>query len=347
MAKNIDVKVRDKIASVIGAPEIICGNSDYTVTFDFDAEWATMTVKTARFVYNRDGVFQFIDVTFSGRIVNVPVLSNIDEVYLGVYTGELRTSTPTRIICKKSILCGTSRPYDGPSEDIYEQLLDTINKLELLPTVSPADFGKALMVREDGHWVVMVPDFVHNQKDGKPFKVFFGTFDEWEAWEGDKADVFFIPTDDNTLEELKQAVFEEVLEAVKAKLENAEIIADNATKVNGLEIIRDENGVLKIGDTVIPQKKLIASGLEVKKDNKIVLCTVADNASLLKKVYELHTPLGRVTLEYGVEVMINSPGFGACSFMLDGIGNEAEIYCVDIDCALDSIRIFKAYEIIE
>lgn len=36
--------------------------------------------------------------------------------------------------------------------------------------------------------------------------------------------------------------------------------ADNATKVNNLEITRDDNGVLKIGDTIIPQKKILWSG---------------------------------------------------------------------------------------
>ena len=34
----------------------------------------------------------------------------------------------------------------------------------------------------------------------------------------------------------------------------------NSDKVNGLEIMQDESGVLKIGDTIIPQKKLIWSG---------------------------------------------------------------------------------------
>ena len=52
--------------------------------------------------------------------------------------------------------------------------------------------------------------------------------------------------------------------------------ADNATtssnsnKVNNLEITKDENGVLKIGDIIIPQKKLLWSG-NVSGQGKVVL----------------------------------------------------------------------------
>lgn len=202
MVTDIQVKVENKVASNMGAPVIICGNSDYTVTFTFDAEWATMDIKTARFVYRRGDAFRFIDVVFSGRVVAVPVLSDVDEVLLGVYAGELHTTTPTRIPCKRSILCESSEPYEAPAEDVYAQLMETINNLETLPTVSTADAGKALMVREDGHWVVECPDFMHDVNSGKLVRFFFGTFEEWEHWTGDKTDVLFVPTDDNTLEEI-------------------------------------------------------------------------------------------------------------------------------------------------
>ena len=36
--------------------------------------------------------------------------------------------------------------------------------------------------------------------------------------------------------------------------------AVNATKINNVEIIQDQNGVLKIGNTIIPQKKVLWSG---------------------------------------------------------------------------------------
>ena len=36
---DIHITVRERIAQADGDPEIVCGNSDYTAVFDFDAEW--------------------------------------------------------------------------------------------------------------------------------------------------------------------------------------------------------------------------------------------------------------------------------------------------------------------
>lgn len=196
MNRNISINVAKKLASVIGAPVIICGNSDYSITFTFDQEWETLDLKTARFVYKRDGALKFVDVVFSGCTTSVPVLSNIDEVYVGVYSGELHTTTPARIICKKSILCGDSTQHEAPEPDVYQQILEVFNNMETLPTVGEADAGRALMVNEDGHWVVRLPDFMHDQNSGNLIRFFFGTVDEWTAWTGDKENVLFVPTDE-------------------------------------------------------------------------------------------------------------------------------------------------------
>ena len=54
----------------------------------------------------------------------------------------------------------------------------------------------------------------------------------------------------------------ELSETVR-QLENGDIIpakSNDSKLINSLEIKRDENGVLKIGDTIIPQKKLLWSG---------------------------------------------------------------------------------------
>ena len=58
-----------------------------------------------------------------------------------------------------------------------------------------------------------------------------------------------------------------VVESVKY---TADMSVANSNKVNNLEIIKDENGVLKIGDVIIPQKKLLWSG-DITAQNSIVL----------------------------------------------------------------------------
>lgn len=119
---DIQIAITDKRPQVIGAPVIVCGNSDYTLTFSFDAGWDAVGAKTARFVYIRDGAVMYEDVAFTGATVAVPILTNIREVRVGVYAGDLHTSTPVVIPCECSIRCGTGAPAD-PTPSQYDQIL--------------------------------------------------------------------------------------------------------------------------------------------------------------------------------------------------------------------------------
>ena len=121
--KNLLIEVRDKIATYKGEEEIVCGNSDYTITFSLDEEWADKDLKTARFVWKENGAVKYKEEVFSGDTVNVPVFYNISFVYVGLYAGDLVTTTPARIGCKKSISCetGTNAP---PPDDTYNQIVE-------------------------------------------------------------------------------------------------------------------------------------------------------------------------------------------------------------------------------
>ena len=85
---------------------IVCGNSGYQIQFAFDSEWSAYSEKTARFIWNGE----YTDVDFTGNICTVPVLHNITEVTVGVYAGDLSTTTPAVIDCYRSILCEGVRP---------------------------------------------------------------------------------------------------------------------------------------------------------------------------------------------------------------------------------------------
>ena len=125
---QISITVTEKSASVAGSPVIVCGNSDYTVTFTFDSEWDVYTAKTARFAYYRGKQFQYRDVLFEGDSVSVPVLREADEVTVGVYAGSLSTSTPARIPCARCITDGDA-VRDPPAVDIYNQLMERLAEL--------------------------------------------------------------------------------------------------------------------------------------------------------------------------------------------------------------------------
>ena len=89
---------------------IVCGNNDYQIQFSFDREWDAHDEKTARFIFNG----QFIDIDFSktkdNNICSVPILYDTTEVEVGVYAGELKTTTSAFIGCYRSILCEIATP---------------------------------------------------------------------------------------------------------------------------------------------------------------------------------------------------------------------------------------------
>ncbi|MGM9683131.1 MAG: metallophosphoesterase family protein [Eubacteriales bacterium] len=123
MSKTISVRIRDKIATADISACIVCGNSDYVIDFDFDEEWEAYNAKTARFIYG-DGIYT--DVVFDGNQCNVPVVSNTYSVTVGVYAGNLHTTTPAYIPAKKSILCGKGTP-EAPNDDVYSEIMARLN----------------------------------------------------------------------------------------------------------------------------------------------------------------------------------------------------------------------------
>lgn len=121
MHKIIPVTVRDKIATKTGDEVYICGNSDFVIEFDFDEEWDEHDTKTARFEWNEG----FHDVIFSGNTCPVPIISDTHRFHVGVYAGNLRTTTAAYVPARKSILCGSGLPHDPPP-DVYAQIMEKL-----------------------------------------------------------------------------------------------------------------------------------------------------------------------------------------------------------------------------
>lgn len=122
----INVTVRGKIARAEGRARVVCGNSDYAVRFDFDAEWSEYTVKTARFV-TEDGSYN--DVQFTGSDCAVPILRNTRTLLVGVFAGNLRTTTAALIHAVPCITDPDGTPAD-PTPDVYNQLMERFDKME-------------------------------------------------------------------------------------------------------------------------------------------------------------------------------------------------------------------------
>ena len=118
--KEITVAVQNKIAKQTNNVVYVCGNSDYAIKFTFDEEWNGLETKTARFIWNG----QFEEVVFSGDTCPVPVISNTYSFEVGVYAGNLRTTTPAYVSAKKSILCGDNSPREAGTFLVPSDLLD-------------------------------------------------------------------------------------------------------------------------------------------------------------------------------------------------------------------------------
>ena len=115
---ELKIKVRNKIAKG-GDERVVCGNSDYLVRFDLDEEWAKHQAKTMRVEYT-DGTYT--DVVFSGEVAALPVIRNRERVFVGLYAGNIRTSTPAELKCEKCISDDGGTPA-APKEDVYDQLM--------------------------------------------------------------------------------------------------------------------------------------------------------------------------------------------------------------------------------
>lgn len=121
---QVKIVVKNKIASPFDKNVVlVCGNNDYEINFIFDDEWTAYPAKTARFVWNG----QFVDVAFTGTVCNIPIINNALYVAIGVYAGDLHTTTPALINMKKSILCDNPIHIDPP-EDVYNQILELIRE---------------------------------------------------------------------------------------------------------------------------------------------------------------------------------------------------------------------------
>ena len=125
MNKVIEITIRNNVARIASSPIIVGKNKDYIVRFDFDEDWDKYDTKTARF--SQDGEYQ--DIIFAGNECSMPALDGGKVVEVGVYAGDISTTTPAYLKIQKSIIDDDGVPSD-PTPDVYAQLMERLNDLE-------------------------------------------------------------------------------------------------------------------------------------------------------------------------------------------------------------------------
>lgn len=142
----INVDVKNKIANAEKGKYIVCGNNDYTFRFTFDDEWSGFHTKTARFVYNN----QYTDVVFTGNECQMPAVYNTLIVAVGVYAGDIHTTTPAVFGTEKAITDGHPI-HEDPPEDVYLQILQLIEDGAVKGDTGEAGFSPIATVEKQGH----------------------------------------------------------------------------------------------------------------------------------------------------------------------------------------------------
>ena len=108
--KQLHVSIVDKVATFQKRDgDIVCGNSDYELVFTFDSEWDEYPTKIARFIWN--GLHTDVKIN-ADNTCPVPMLRNTAELTIGAYAEGIATTTPARIDCVRSILCGDEAPTE-------------------------------------------------------------------------------------------------------------------------------------------------------------------------------------------------------------------------------------------
>ena len=155
---TVHINVKNRVATANGDSRIINGNSDYSIEFDFDAEWVDLNNKIGIFAYNDAATHKWAyqPVMFSGNTCAVPILRDIHCVYVGVTAGNVRVTTPAKVQCRLSIsdYADTEEP---PSADIWGQILAKLDELQ-------AEIDE---IKAGG--VGGTPDWAQNDPDGEGY----------------------------------------------------------------------------------------------------------------------------------------------------------------------------------
>ena len=127
---DITIRVRGKIAQAVGSPTIICGNTGYNVIFDLDSEWDDYDIKTMRVAWTDtfSGQPRHTDVPFILGFAAIPAIADAYEVSIGLYAGNIKTTTPATVPCERCITDGGTY-HEDPDPETYAALLELLGRI--------------------------------------------------------------------------------------------------------------------------------------------------------------------------------------------------------------------------
>lgn len=149
MIEPIVIKVVDKVPIVVSGPQyVVCDNSDYTVVWQLDEEWAQLEHRTMQVNY-KDGTYE--RVLFTGDSCALPAIPVKDWFCVGLLAGDIHTTRPARLLAVRSATTDSGEERD-PMPNGYAQAIEALDA-KLDKNQGADNAGKALVVGDDGNVV--------------------------------------------------------------------------------------------------------------------------------------------------------------------------------------------------
>lgn len=149
MIEPIVIKVTDKVPELVSGPEyVVCDNSDYTVVWQLDEEWAQFEHRTMQVNY-KDGTYE--RVLFTGGSCTLPAIPVPGPVHVGLFAGDIHTTRPARLLAVRSATTDSGEERD-PTPDGYAQAIQALDG-KLDKNQGAENAGKTLVVGDDGNVV--------------------------------------------------------------------------------------------------------------------------------------------------------------------------------------------------
>lgn len=164
MSNSVVIKVTDKVPELVSMPPrgITCDNSDYTVVWQLDEEWAQFEHRTMQVNYS-DGTYE--RVLFTGDSCALPAIPVKDWFYVGLFAGDIHTTRPLKLFGSKAVTTGDGEERT-PMPNGYAQAIAALDG-KLDKNQGAANAGKALVINKSGNVVPGTASSGGGGADGK------------------------------------------------------------------------------------------------------------------------------------------------------------------------------------
>lgn len=164
MSNSVVIKVADKVPELVSMPPrgITCDNSDYTVVWQLDEEWAQFEHRTMQVNYS-DGTYE--RVLFTGDSCALPAIPVKDWFYVGLFAGDIHTTRPLKLFGSKAVTTGDGEERT-PMPNGYAQAIAALDG-KLDKNQGAANAGKVLVINKSGDVVPGTASSGGGGADGK------------------------------------------------------------------------------------------------------------------------------------------------------------------------------------